>query len=119
MNKTSRFAFPALLGLGVLFYLLIVHGLSIGNPTYVYDDRLVNLSFWLMIIGVIGSLVVTIKRFGFSRLKGLLAVWGAAAVSLILLYTGDDLSSLGWALIAYPAVILGSILLIVYSFRNA
>lgn len=71
-----------------------------------------------MIIGVIGSLVVTVKRFGISKLKILLAIWIVAAISLILLYIGDDLTSLGWALIAYPAVIMGSILVIVYSFRN-
>jgi hypothetical protein len=118
MNKTSRFVFPVILGVGVSFYLIIVHALSLGNPTYVHDDRLVSLSFWLTIIGVIGSLVVAIKRFGFSRLKILLSIWILAAISLIMLYTGDDLTSLGWAFIAYPSVILGSIMVIVYSFRN-
>lgn len=119
MNKFARYFFPSILGAGVLFYLLIVHGLSINNPTYVYDDRLVNLSFWLMIIGVFGGLIVTIKRFGIGKLKVLLAIWIIAAISLLLLYIGDDLSSLGWALLAYPAVIIGSILMVVYSFRNA
>lgn len=108
-----------LLGTGILFYLIIVHGLSLNNPYYVYDDRLVNTSFWLMIIGVLGSLIITVKRFGVHRLKVLLVIWAVAFLSLFLLYTGDDLSSLGWAILAYPTVILGSILVIVYSFRNA
>ena len=77
------------------------------------------MSFWLMIVGVLGSVVVTIKRFGVGKLKIFLAIWAVAFLSLFLLYTGDDLSSLGWALISYPAIILGSILVIVYSFRNA
>lgn len=113
-----RFVFPVISGTGVLFYLLIVHGLSLNNPTYVYDDRLVNISFSLMIVGTVGSLIVTIKRFGIGRLKILLSIWGIAILSLFLLYTGDDLSSLGWALLAYPSVILGSILVIIYSFHN-
>ena len=119
MNNFIRYVFPTLLGFGVLFYLLIVHGLSFNNPYYVYDDRLVRISFWLMIIGVIGSLIVAVKRFGVGRLKTLLTIWFVALVSLVLLYTGDDLSSLNWLLLAYPAVIVGSIMVIVNSLRNA
>lgn len=107
MNKLIRFLFPVMFGAGVL------------SHYYVYGDRLVNISFYLTVIGITGSLIITIKRFGFRRLKVLLSIWAIAFLSLFLFYTGDGMSSLGWAFLAYPSIILGSILIIVYSFRNA
>lgn len=119
MNNFIRFLFPALHGAGVLFYLLILDGLSLYNPYDVYDDRVVNFAFGLMIIGFIGSLIITVKRFGIRRLKILFSIWVVAFLSLFFAFTGDTASSFSWALLAYPTTFLGSILIIVYSFRNA
>lgn len=99
-------------------YLILVHLLSVNNPTYVYNEALVNSTLYLMIIGAVGSFLSILLRRGVKKSKLLIVIWSVALVSLVLLYTGDDLSSLGWALLAYPSVIFGTILIIFYTFQN-
>jgi hypothetical protein len=103
---------------GVMLYLTLVHLISIINPYYVYNDNLVNLSLLLILIGVIGSIVNIYFRYGLKQSSPLLLVFAIALISIIALYTGDNLSSLGWALIAYPSVITCTVLILVYSVRS-
>src|SRR6266404_679880 len=97
-QKFHRLFWPALSASGVLMYLTLVHFISIVNPYGAYNDNYVNFSLILIPTGAIGSLLSIYSRYGFKRTRPLFIIWGIALISVILLYTGDDLSSLGWAL---------------------
>jgi hypothetical protein len=118
MSKLNRIFWPVITTSGLVLYLTLVHLISLGNPYYVYNDNYVNFSLYLIPVGAIGSLLSICSRYGFKRTRPLFIIWSIALISVILLYTGDDLSSLGWALIAYPSVITGTVLILVYSVRS-
>ncbi len=99
-------------------FLMLVPLLGFINPSYVYNDTLVKSIQYLMLIGAVGSVLSTILRHGVKESKLLITVWSLALISIFLLSVGNDLSSLGWALLAIPSVFFGTILIIIYTFRS-
>jgi hypothetical protein len=117
MNSFKRIFWPALLVIGVVSF-FSVYLISIFNPSYVVADR-TNYLLFLVPVGVIGSLISIYQRYGLKRTRTLIITWSIALISVIALYTGDGLESLGWIIPIYISSIIGTIMIFVYSVRSA
>ncbi len=118
MNKIKTNIWPVIAIIGIIFHITLVYFMRLINPNYVFSDENVKATYFIILIGVVGSIVNILHRFGLKKTAPILVVFIIAALSLTAAYTGNDFSAIGWALIAYLLFIIGVILVIVYSFRS-
>lgn len=110
---------PLLILVGVLFVLVFDLGNGLSSP-----------GFWLIPIGVIGTIVATVNKAGSSkikqpkqRVKWLVGVWALAFLSIAGLYFGwfsdpEGFGALNWILPAIGFTVIGLIMSVVYLVRK-
>jgi hypothetical protein len=112
-----KLIWPLLILLGVLFVLVFDQGNGLSSP-----------GFWLIPIGVIGTIVATFQKhsdLNNSSLKRshalLIGVWILAFVSIAGLYFGwftEGFSGFIWALPALGFTIIGLVMSVIYLIRK-
>ena len=110
MYKPFNILYPVLVVIGVLFVVLFDQGSGLDSP-----------GIWLIPVGVIGIMFLSIINGNAKRLKPLFIAWALSLLSILGLYYGwftEGFDGLIWVLPAAGFTLIGFVLLVIEAFRN-
>lgn len=110
MYKLLNILYPVLVVIGVLFVVLFDQGSGLDSP-----------GIWLIPVGVIGIMFLSIKNGNTKRLKPLFIAWALSLLSILGLYYSwftEGFDGLIWVLPAAGFTLVGFVLLVIEAFRN-